>query len=155
MALIVAADVTARLSDQAYKRLFAKSGGSTADTTFRDLCISEANSRAAMLLEPAFPDGLDAAGGTVDEGVKGLVVDLCCGLAAARHPSATDTAGWVKAMKDAEAMLRALKRDELRPVTSAAGRARARARYRGHEDAAGNPTNVFGRVRDGTDGSTF
>ncbi len=55
-AIITSADVTGRLSTQAYARLFAKNGGATADTTFRDLIIAEANSEIRVLLRAAFPD---------------------------------------------------------------------------------------------------
>ncbi len=55
-AIAVIADVTARLSTQAYNRLYAKNGGGApADTTFLTLCLAEANSyframtRAALI----------------------------------------------------------------------------------------------------------
>lgn len=46
MALASASDVQARLSDQAYRRLFAKNGGATVDGTFLALCLAEAESAA-------------------------------------------------------------------------------------------------------------
>jgi hypothetical protein len=157
MILITASDVQSRLSVQAYTRLFARSGGSAVDTGFRDLCISEANSRASMICIAAFPSGFDAAGGSVDEGIKGLVVDICCGIAASRHASSDPTMGaYAKNKGAAEEMLRALNRDrDARPVTSASGRARPRAANVNLVDASGNPSNPLVRVADGTDPSDF
>lgn len=154
---ITSSDVTARLSTQAYARLFAKSGGATADTAFRDLCISEANSRASMITKAAFPDGLDAPGGSVDEGLKGLVVDICCGIAASRHASSDPAMGaYAKGKAAAEDMLRALNRDrDFRSVTSAEGRARPRASNTNLTDATGLPTNPLVRAADGSDPSDF
>lgn len=157
MVLITVADVTARLSAQAHTRLFARSGGATIDTAFRDLCIAEANSRASMICIAMFPAGFDAAGGTVDEGIKGLVVDICCGIAASRHASSDPTLGaYAKNKGAAEDMLRALNRDkDARPVTAATGRTALRATNDGLTDAAGTPTNPLIRAADGTDSSDF
>ena len=75
-AIVTSADVTARLSTQAYARLFAKNGGATADTTFRDLCIAEANSEIRVLTRAAFPDGVYSTTDTLDVMIVGKAVDL-------------------------------------------------------------------------------
>lgn len=157
MVLITAQDVLDRLSDQAYRRLFAKSGGAVVDTAFRDLCVAEANSRASLILQAAFPGGLDAPGGTVDVGVKGLVVDMACGIAAMRHPASDPAMGaYAKAKAEAERFLERMCSDQkARPVTSAAGRAQPRARVVNGTDDDGVPTNPLTRVADGRDGSSY
>ena len=76
-AIIATADITARLSTQAYTRLFAKNGGSTVDTAFRDLVIAETNSRIRSLTRAAFPDGLYEETDTIDPEVP---VELTGGL---------------------------------------------------------------------------
>lgn len=157
MVIITAADVLARLSPQAYTRLFAKAGGATVDTAFRDLCITETNSRVSMMCVAAFPAGFDAAGGTVDEGIKGLAVDVCCGIAASRHTSSDPAFGaYAKNRAAAEAFLVRLNTDaNARPVTSATGRTAMQASNTNLNDATGQPTNPLIRAADGTDSSDF
>ena len=64
--IATSADLIARLATQAYTRLFAKSGGSTVDTTFRDLCLAEANSLFRTMTRAAFPSGVYTTTDTVD-----------------------------------------------------------------------------------------
>lgn len=155
MAIFSSADITARLSTQAHARLFARNGGTVVDTAFRDLIVAEAESRIRMLTAAAFPAGFDAAGGTVDEALKGAGVDIACGLAASRHPSAGEGGAYVLAMTRAEEFLRKLKADQARPVTSAAGPARPQAGSRNLTDDAGVPTNPFNRAADGRDATGY
>lgn len=151
MALFVAADITGRLSTQAYAKLYAKNGAAAGvDTTFRDLLIAETESRVRMLTAAAFPGGFDAAGGTVDLAIVGACVDICNGLAASRHPSASENGAYAFAQKNAEEFLRKLKADQARPVTSAAGAAVPQAGSRNLTDAAGVHTNPFNRAADGS-----
>lgn len=155
-AIITSTDITGRLSTQAYTRLFAKNGGSTVDTTFRDLCISEANSAARVMLRAAFPSGLYSTTDTIDEGVKGAVVDMACWLAASRHLSAEQQGGFWQAYERAVDLLKRISRDaDARPPGSSATPSRPRASVTNTEDSAGVATNPYGRAADGRDGSAF
>lgn len=155
-AILVTADVTGRLSTQAYARLFAKNGGATVDTTFRDLCIAQANSKFRILTRAAFPDGFYQTTDTPDPGVVGLIFDLCCGLASYAHPAANDLAGYGANAARAEAMILRINRDaDARPPGSAAGRSRPRSSVTNLTDSAGAYTNPLSRAADGKDGSGF
>lgn len=120
MAHVTSADLTARLSATSYTRLFAKNGGNTVDTTFRDLCLVEAESEILTIVRSAYEDGFDEAGGTVDECIKGWICDVACWKAASRHMSATDADGWSLAGRRAFVNAKAMADDNhRRPVTAA------------------------------------
>lgn len=155
-AIIAAADVTGRLSTQAYARLFAKNGGATADTTFRDLIIAEANSRIRTMTRAAFPDGLYATTDTLDPEVIGRGVDLVCAIAASRHASMDDDGAYARNGRAAEAFFRALTRDaDARAPGASGGRPKPRAASVNLTDSAGVETNPYNRVADRLDGSDF
>ena len=162
-AIITSADVTGRLSTQAYARLFAKNGGASADTTFRDLCIAETNSRIRTLTRAAFPDGLYLSTDTVDPEVTGRGVDIVCMIAASRHTSAGATAGdesgaYLSHGRAAERFFREMSRDaDARPPNSNAsvGDARPRAANTNLTDSANEYTNPYTRAADRRDGSAF
>lgn len=141
MALASAADLQARLSTQAYARLFAKNGGATADTAFRDMCLAEAQSEALTICAAAFPDGLEVSGGTVDIVIVGWVCDIACEKAAGRQPAATEMGGYFLAGQRARQGLRDMSKDrERRPVTAGTGPA---------------VTTTMGGVVDGQDDGTW
>lgn len=158
-AIIVTADVTGRLSTQAHTRLFARNGGSTVDTTFRDLCIAEANSRIRTFTRAAFPNGLYVVGDTPDPEVVGRGVDIVCMIAASRHTSSADEGGAYRAAgRAAEQFFRSMSRDaDARPPVSNAsvGTAKPRAEVRNVTDASGVYTSAYARAADRRDGSAF
>lgn len=158
-AIITSADVTARLSTQAYARLFAKNGGATADTTFRDLCVAEANSRIRTLTRAAFPDGIYSSTDTVDPEVAGRGVDIVCMIAASRHTSASEENGsYLSHGRAAERFFEKMSRDaDARPPNSNAsvGDAKPRATNTNLTDSAGVHTNPYTRAADRRDGSAF
>lgn len=155
-AIITSSDVTARLSTQAYARLFAKNGGATADTTFRDLCIAEANSEIRSLTRAAFPDGLYATTDTLDAVVVGKGVDLVCAIAASRHASYDEEGAYAQLGKAARTFFRALNRDtDARAPGSSAVRPKPRATNVNLTDSAGVETNPYNRAADRLDGSDF
>lgn len=155
-AIITSADVTGRLSTQAYARLFAKNGGATADTTFRDLCIAEANSEIRVLLRAAFPDGLYTTTDTLDAAIVGRGVDLVCAIAASRHASYDEEGAYAQLGKNARAFFRSLSRDaDARAPGSSAVRPVPRASNVNTEDSAGVATNPFTRAADRLDSSDF
>lgn len=158
-AIITTADITGRLSSQAYTRLFAKNGGSTVDTAFRDTIIAETNSRIRTLTRAAFPGGLYETTDTIDPEVIGRGVDIACMIAASRHTSAADEAGSYMAHgRAAERFFREMSRDaDARPPNSNAsvGRAKPRAGNRNVLDEAGAHTNPYTRAADRRDGSDF
>jgi len=155
MALFTSSDISARLSTTAYQRLYARNGGSTVDATFLALMVAETESRVNMLTAAAFPAGFDATGGTVDVAIVGACVDICNGLAASRHPSASENGAYALAQRNAEEFLRKLKADQARPVTSAAGPAKPRAGNRNETDENGEYTNPYSRSADGKTFSGF
>ena len=154
--IVTSSDVTARLSTQAYARLFAKNGGATADTTFRDLCIAEANSEIRSLTRAAFPDGLYATTDTLDVVVVGKAVDLVCAIAASRHVSYDEEGAYAQLGKAARAFFKALNRDnDARAPGSSAERPKPRATLQNDTDEAGVYTNPFTRAAERRDGSGF
>lgn len=156
MALFALADVSARLGAATYNRLFAKSGGASADATFAALCVSETESLVRSWTRAAFPDGFDAAGGTVDVAIVGYCVDVCTWVAAKRHPSASEMSGYFIAYKEAKSFFQALNRDhDARPVTANTGRAKPRAAVYNATDSAGEVTNPFQRAANKQDSSDF
>lgn len=155
-AIITTADVTARLSTQAYARLFAKNGGATADTTFRDLCIAEANSEIRVLTRAAFPDGIYATTDTLDPAVVGKGVDLVCAIAASRHASYAEDGNYAILGRAARAFFKAMNRDaDARAPGSSAERPVPRAANTNVTDSAGVATNPYTRAADRRDGSGF
>lgn len=155
-AIVTTADVTARLSTQAYGRLFAKNGGATADTDFRDLCIAEANSRIRILTRAAFPDGIYSTTDTLDPGVVGRGVDLVCAIAASRHASYAEDNGYAILGRAAEAFFKAMNRDaDARAPGSSAVSPLPRASVTNLQTSGGVYTNSYTRAADGSDGSGF
>lgn len=155
-AIVTSADVTARLSTQAYARLFAKNGGATADTTFRDLCISEANSEIRVLTRAAFPDGIYATTDTLDVMIVGKGVDLVCAIAASRHVSFDDEGAFATLGRNARAFFKSLNRDaDARAPGSSAVRPLPRASNANITNENGIPTNPLTRAADGYGGSDF
>lgn len=155
-AIVTSADVTGRLSTQAHARLFAKNGGATVDTTFRDLIIAEANSEIRAMTRAAFPDGLYATTDTLDAVVVGKGVDLVCAIAASRHASYDEEGAYAQLGKNARAFFRALSRDtDARAPGSSAARPKPRATMQNDTDDAGVYTNPFTRAADRRDGSGF
>lgn len=158
-AIITTVDLTGRLSTQAYTRLFAKNGGSTVDTTFRDVIIAETNSRIRTLTRAAFPDGLYTTTDTIDPEVIGRGVDIACMIAASRHTSAADETGsYISHGRQAEKFFRDMSRDaDARPPNSNAsvGDAKPRAENRNVTDSAGAYTNPYSRAADRRDSSDF
>ena len=156
MSILTVTDITARLSVKAYSRLYAKDGGASADGAYAALIVAEAESVVRMLTAAAFPDGLDAAGGSVDPAIVGAAVDIANELAAGRHPAASEHSGYFMAGQRARSYLRALSRDNgVRSVVTADGRSRPRAVVRNTTDDSGTPTSVYSRVSDGRDRSGF
>lgn len=155
-AIVTSADVTARLSTQAYARLFAKNGGATADTTFRDLCISEANSEIRVLTRAAFPDGVYATTDTLDVMIVGKGVDLVCAIAASRHVSFDDEGAFATLGRNARSFFKNLNRDaDARAPGSSAVRSLPRATNVNITNENGIPTNPLTRAADGYGGSDF
>lgn len=155
-AIVTTADVTARLSTQAYGRLFAKNGGATADADFRDLCIAEANSIIRVLTRAAFPDGIYSTTDTLDPGVVGKGVDIVCAIAASRHASYTEDGNYAILGREARAFFKALNRDaDARAPGSSAVRPVPRASNVNITDANGVYTNPMTRAADYSDESDF
>lgn len=154
--IATAADLTARLSLQAYTRLFAKNGGTTVDTAFRDLCIAEANSLFQTTTRPAFPDGVYASGDTVDPAVVGCIIDLVCEIAARRHVSWDAEGAYAEGGKRAREFMRAINRDaDARPAGSSNTPAQPRAAILNTLTSTGDVTNPYVRTADGSSSSGF
>lgn len=155
-AIVVTADVTARLSTQAHTRLFAKNGGSTVDTTFRDLCIAQANSEIRTLTRAAFPDGLYQDTDALDAEVVGKGVWLVCAIASSYHLSTDETSGYGANGNRAREFFRALNRDkDARAPGSSAVRPLPVAALNNDTDAAGVTTHPYQGIRDGSVGSGY
>jgi hypothetical protein len=154
--IATAADLIARLSTQAYTRLFARNGGSTVDTTFRDLCLAEANSMFRTMTRAAFPAGVYSTTDTLDPAIVGCVVDLACESAAMRHTSWDETSAYAAAGERARLFVKHLVRDaDARAAGSSQSPPRPRANLANAVDASGTPTNPWTRMADGTDRSGF
>lgn len=155
-AIVTSADVIARLSTQAYARLFAKNGGATADTTFRDLCIAEANSMIRTITRAAFPDGLYTTTDTLDPGVVGKGVDLVCAIAASRHASYTEDGNYAILGREARAFFKAMNRDQdVRPPGASGVPAKPRAAVTNVQTDGGTYTSSYTRAADLRDGTDF
>ena len=155
-ALITYVDITDRLATQAYSRLYAKNGGSTVDTAFRDTVVAEGNSTFRVLTRAAFPDGVYQTGDTRDPAVVGWVVDLCNGIAASRGLSYDPESGYAVKAREARANLKLLSRDaDARAPGSSAVRPFPVATISNDTDAAGVTTHPYQGIRDGSVGSGF
>ena len=154
--IATSADLIARLSTQAYTRLYARDGGSTVNTTFRDLCLAEANSLFRTLTRAAFPSGVYTTTDTLDPAIVGCVVDLCNDIAASRHASYDVENGYAVKGAQARAFCKQINRDaDARPAGSSATPARPIAVLNNDADAAGNTTHPYQGIRDGSVGSGF
>ena len=141
MSIAVRADLQARLSPQAFTRLYARNGGSTVDTVFADLCLAEAESEFRMICAAAFPDGFTSP---VDVAIVGAVCDIANAKAAARHLSATEQSGYALAGKAARDFARRLSDDNrARPTTGQLARPPALP-------TASPPSSFWGDPGDGT-----
>jgi len=156
-AIATISDVSARLSTQAYNRLYAKDGGGApASTAFLSLCLAEGNSLFRAMTRAAFPDGVYTTTDTIDPALVGCVVDLCNDIAASRHPSYDADNGYAIKGREARAFIKQLNRDaDARAPGSAAVRPKPRASNGNLTDAAGAYTNPYGRAADRRDGSDF
>lgn len=144
--IVTPADVIARLSTQAYNRLFAKSGGNTPDTTFRDIIIAEANSEIRVLTRAAFPDGLYQIGATLDPMVVGEGVNLVIAKAASRHLATEETSGYARLGVGAREFFKSINRDrDARAPGSSQGAPLPQATVNNLNDAQGQPTNPYVR----------
>ena len=145
--IVTPADVIARLSTQAYNRLFAKSGGNTPDTTFRDIIIAEANSEIRVLTRAAFPDGLYQIGATLDPMVVGEGVNLVIAKAASRHLATEETSGYARLGVGAREFFKSLNRDrDARAPGSTQGAPLPVATVDNVVDQYGQPTNPYVRA---------
>lgn len=159
MALIEAADVSARVSAEDYLKLFDNTGAGTVNATFLAATLATACSEVAMATAAAFGGvALDADGGTADEALKAFAVYTAIKHALFGNPlcGEGDAAPYAAAIKWADAFIeRAAKDSRARPVTSVVGRARPRASVLNTQDAAGDYTNPFVRAADKKDPSGF
>lgn len=154
--IVTSADVIARLSSQAYTRLFAKSGGGTADTTFRDLCIAEANSEIRTLTRAAFPEGLYTTDDTLDPLAVGQGVNLVISIASSRHLATDETSGYARLGEKAREFFRAINRDkDARLPGSSTSPPQPRASVANLTDESGVPTNPFVRAASSQDQGGF
>lgn len=144
--IVTPADVTARLSTQAYNRLFAKSGGNTPDTVFRDICIAEANSEIRVLTRAAFPDGVYQTGDTLDPLVVGQGVNLTIAIASSRHLATDETSGYARIGTLAREFFKSLNRDrDARAPGSSQGAPLPRPTVNNLVDSQGQATNPYVR----------
>lgn len=155
-ALTIISDYSARLSTQAYNRLFARDGGSVPDPIYAALIVAEANSLFRTMTRAAFPSGVYTTGDAIDPAIVGCVVDLGCSIAASRHVSYDPEGGYAVAGARARAFIRELNRDaDARPPGSSTAPAHPRAVIARTEGADGSPNNPYGRILNGVDGGGF
>lgn len=115
MPIVSRADLQARLSEQAYRRLYARNGGGVVDATFVDLLLAEAESEFLMVTEAAFPDGFTAP---VDVAIVGNICALANAKACGGHLSASEMSGYDLAGRRALAFAQRLAADaKNRPTT--------------------------------------
>lgn len=153
---ITTADLTARLSTDAYNRAFDRNGTGTVDAAFVQQCVDDACSQWQVWTGAALPGDWTLNGASVEVIVKRRLAGLACYFAAENYPGA-GTGNPYQAQYDAAKALAAdLSRDrDARLVTSAPGRPRPRANTGNTVDSAGNPTNPYGQAADRKDGSGF
>lgn len=158
MSLITSTDISARLTADLYQKIFDKDRDGTADTSFLATCISTAESQAMMRCRAAFRgETFDQAGGTVDEAIKGILVDLAVWQAVKLSPLQNgEKTPFRQAYEDALKFLDQLARDDRnRTVTSSVGRPSPRAEVRNGTNESGETTSPFRDVADGKSGSVF
>lgn len=157
MGLISASDISSRFTADLYLKVFDKDRDGTADSAFVSQCISTAESIVSMRTRAAFGADFDLSGGTVDEAIKGVVVDVAVWEAVKYSPLQTDAkAPFRQSYNDAMAFLdRLVKDDRNRVKTSAVGRPSPRAEVRNGTNESGETTSPFRDVADGKSGSVF
>lgn len=154
--IVTPTDVIECLSTQAYNRLFAKNGGNTPDTSYRDRCIAEANSEIRVLTRAAFPDGLYQTGDTLDPLVVGQGVNLTIAIASSRHLATEETSGYARLGAKAREFFKSLNRDrDARAPGSSQGAPLPRPTVNNLTDAQGQPTNPYVRNASQQDTSGF
>ena len=154
--IATSADLTARLSTQVYTRLFAKNGGSTVDTVFRDLCIDEANSLFRTMTRVAFAQGVYATTDTLDPAIVGCVVDLACEIAARRHGLWDEQGSFAEQGRKARELIKQLNRDaDARAPGSSQSPPLPRAQTLNVQTSVGRETNVWNRIADYKDTGGF
>lgn len=154
--IATAADLTGRLSTQVYTRLFAKNGGGTVDTVFRDLCLAEANSLFRTMTRVAFPQGVYSTTDTLDPAMVGCVVDLACEIAARRHGLWDEQGSFAEQGRKAREFVKALNRDaDARAPGSTQSPPQPLASVLNVRTDAGRETNVYNRIADYKDTGSF
>lgn len=154
--IVTSADVIARLSTQAYTRLFAKNGGSTVDTAFRDLCIAEANSEIRSLTGAAFPDGLYLTTDVIDPIVIRHGFNLVCAHAASAHMSSDESTAYAANGRLARQYFKDVNRAlDAQPAGSSNTPRKPRAQVTNMTDTAGDPTDPYNRAASGVDTTGF
>ena len=154
--IATSADLTARLSTQVYTRLFAKNGGSTVDTVFRDLCVAEANSLFRTMTRVAFAQGVYSTTDTLDPAIVGCVVDLACEIAARRHGLWDEQGSFAEQGRKARELIKQLNRDaDARAPGSSQSPPLPRAQTLNVQTSVGRETNVWNRIADYKDTGGF
>jgi len=157
--VITPEDIQARLpSSEDYLKLFDRAGVGVVDVAFVATCIADGTSELNSRLQAAFGETLDEAGGTIDPVMKRVASIYAIRAALLLNPLLTDNdaAPLQKAFKWADDFVDKLTKDQQRRlVTSPVGRARPRPRVNNTTTDDGTPTDPFGRVRNGRDGSIF
>lgn len=154
--IATANDLIARLSTQVYTRLFAKSGGGTVDTVFRDLCVAEANSLFRTMTRVAFPQGVYSTTDTIDPAIIGCVCDLACEIAARRHGLWDEQGSFAEQGRKAREFIKALNRDyDARAAGSTQSPPQPLASVLNQRTDAGRDTNVWNRIADYKDTGSF
>lgn len=153
---ITSADITARLSTDAYLRLFDRNGTGAADATFLQECIDDACSQWCMWTGAALPGDWTAGGASVEPAVKRHLAWMACYAAAQGFPGAGGGNPYRQHWLDAKAFAADLSRDkDARLVTSAPGRSVPRATISNTTDQSGTPTNPYGQSADKVSPSGF
>lgn len=154
--IATSADLIARLSTQVYTRLFAKNGGSTVDTVFRDLCVAEANSLFRTMTRVAFAQGVYSTTDTLDPALVGCVVDLACEIAARRHGLWDEQGSFAEQGRKARELIKQLNRDaDARAPGSTQSPPLPRAETLNAQTSIGRDTNVWNRIADYKDTGGF
>ena len=83
---IAAADISARMTAEAYARWFSRATSGTVDTTFVSQCIADACSQWNVWVADSLAGDWTANGGVVDGIVKRRLVDLAIYFAAEQNP---------------------------------------------------------------------
>lgn len=158
MALITASDIQARMTTEAYDRVWDKDGTGSVDSSFQAVCIASATSEARMRCGAAFPEDWETNGATPDV----AIVDHVCALAIYKGVRLNPSAGgqvspYEKAYKEALDFFDRLSRDDRNRLrTSYGGRARPRADIENLTRAGdGVETNAYVRSADQKDPSGF